>query len=357
MTFKEALLHEARQRPLLQPCDIAKLAFQAVRGGGHLIDDPLLAREALLREWQLASDNGVLYEPISNEYARVHLGAARAAGLSASTLFRLFIVSSKSAPPAQQALAEHIHEAMRLAESGALATDAAALRTFSTQDLSAGCPLMRHSEAYRAAYAPAYRIIETRFCRFLPLFIAIDQLLLQKNAPLIGIDGNAAAGKTTLAAMLAAIYPCNVVHTDHFFLPLAKRTEARFKSAGGNIDYERLWDEVLAHLPAQTPLSYRRFDCSTMAFAPQQLPLLPQLPVIVEGSYSLHPYFKKAYDLRVFVTLDSAAQQARIIKRNGDALALRFINEWIPMENHYFAECAIREGCDFVFCTQDALPQ
>lgn len=34
---------------------------------------------------------------------------------------------------------------------------------------------------------------------------------------LIAIDGRAASGKTTLAAMLQKELNCNVVHMDHFF--------------------------------------------------------------------------------------------------------------------------------------------
>ena len=38
---------------------------------------------------------------------------------------------------------------------------------------------------------------------------------------------------------------------------------------------------------------------------------------IIEGSYSLHPYFKDPYDLHIFMDIDPDSQMENIIKRNG----------------------------------------
>ena len=77
------------------------------------------------------------------------------------------------------------------------------------------------------------------------LLAAIDRLLLEKSHVLVAIDGNCAAGKTTLAKKLAEHYDCNVLQMDDFFLRPEQRTPERFAQAGGNVDYERFALEVL----------------------------------------------------------------------------------------------------------------
>ena len=46
----------------------------------------------------------------------------------------------------------------------------------------------------------------------------IDDLLTQKDAVIVSIDGKCTSGKTTLASKLAELYDCNVFHMDDFFL-------------------------------------------------------------------------------------------------------------------------------------------
>ena len=71
----------------------------------------------------------------------------------------------------------------------------------------------------------------------------IAQLLLteikQRSTLVLAIDGRCAAGKTTLAARLAELCDCNVIHMDHFFLCSKQNTMERLQQAGGNMDYVR----------------------------------------------------------------------------------------------------------------------
>ena len=77
----------------------------------------------------------------------------------------------------------------------------------------------------------------------------IDGLLSEKQTVLVAIDGCCGAGKTTLAAILAEKYDCNVFHMDEFFLRPEQRTARRLAQPGGNVDYERFREEVLSSLP------------------------------------------------------------------------------------------------------------
>ena len=161
----------------------------------------------------------------------------------------------------------------------------------------------------------------------------IDMLLGEREFVIVAIDGKCTSGKTTLAGRLVEIYDCNVFHMDDFFLRPEQRTAERFAEVGGNVDYERFQEEVLIPLKSRQPFSYRPFDCKTFTLSEPIDVSCKQLNII-EGSYSMHPYFGDPYDLKILLTVDEATQRQRIWKRSA-FLQKRFFEEWIPMENRY----------------------
>jgi len=63
----------------------------------------------------------------------------------------------------------------------------------------------------------------------------------------------------------------------------------------------------------------------------------------------MHPTLIDLYDLKVFLSIGAEEQSRRILARNGAAMHKRFMTEWVPMENRYFAGMGIREKCDLAF--------
>lgn len=175
---------------------------------------------------------------------------------------------------------------------------------------------------------------------------AIDSALNEKERVFVAIDGSCTAGKTTLAAALAKVYDCNVFHMDEFFLRPEQRTQERFSQPGGNVDYERFWDEVLIPLKSGLPFSYRPFRCSTMTLG-QPVDVIPKRLTIVEGTYSQHPYFQNPYDLKIFLTVSPELRRSRILERPA-FLHDRFFNFWIPLEQEYFKIFSIKEHADLI---------
>ena len=177
------------------------------------------------------------------------------------------------------------------------------------------------------------------------LFSEIEKLLSVKARVTVAIDGGAATGKTTLAAMLAKRYGAQIVHMDDFFLRPEQRTQARFAEPGGNFDRERFLEEVVPYI-GKGAFSYRIFDCSRMC-----LHGAAQIPdarlTVVEGSYSHHPSFAEVFDLRVFLRVDEQERRARIVVRNGEKSEM-FFTRWIPLENRYFEVFGIEEKADIV---------
>lgn len=163
----------------------------------------------------------------------------------------------------------------------------------------------------------------------------------------VAIDGMCGSGKSTLGEALAGKYGCNLFHTDDFFLRPEQRTKERCAQPGGNVDYERLREEVLEHLADRSGLAYRRFDCSTMTLGKTYAVSWNRLN-IVEGAYSCHPYFGDIWQLRFFLEVTVEEQRERILARNGAAMYQRFACEWIPMENQYFEFFGIREKCSVI---------
>ena len=174
----------------------------------------------------------------------------------------------------------------------------------------------------------------------------IDQLLREKEQVIIAIDGSCTAGKTTLAAALAAEYDCNLFHMDDFFLRPQQRTPERFAEAGGNVDYERFREEVLEPLKTGAEFTYRTFDCSVMELA-EPVEVKPQKLNIVEGTYSQHPHFEDPYDLKIFQEVSEKIRTRRILERPA-FLHQRFFQQWIPMEQQYFAAFRVAEKSDLV---------
>ena len=175
----------------------------------------------------------------------------------------------------------------------------------------------------------------------------IDTLLARQDTVIVAIDGNCTAGKTTLAGLLAKSYDCNLIHMDDFFLRPEQRTPDRFAQPGGNVDYERFQEEVLAPLKTGLPFSYRPFDCSTFTLA-QPVEVTPKALTIIEGTYSLHPHFGKPYDLTIFLNVSPEVQHQRILERPA-FLHQRFFNDWIPMESAYFETFRIPRQADLIF--------
>lgn len=167
-----------------------------------------------------------------------------------------------------------------------------------------------------------------------------------KRSFIMAIDGRSAAGKTTLAEQLKKVCKCNVIHMDDYFLPFEKRTPARMEQPGGNIDFQRLIDEVLIPLTEGKQAVYRPYDCHNNKYLASKK-CDSNLITIVEGSYSCHPKLREFYELCIFMDISKELQIERLKVRNPIKLD-DFKNIWIPREERYFDIYKIRSKCDWI---------
>lgn len=338
MDFKTCLSRQLQRHPAMQPRDVIKLCYQAARGAEHLLTDAARARAYFNQEYAAIPADAALplFEAISENVARVNLAAWKASALPADWLFRMFVHTASVPMGGAELLNRYIDEASPLASR--LPGWQEALAAWQEQ----GMPAVHHSDAYRAAEKPAYRIVNRHFACILPI---LEHLHAHPDVRVIAIDGRAASGKTTKAALLHAVLEAPVIHMDDFFLPPALRTEERLDQPGGNVHYERFAAEVLPGLASGEAFAYRIFDCGEMDFAGERA--IPAAPLrIVEGSYAHHPALGDYAGLRVFSTVEADEQMARILRRNGEKMAEMFRSRWIPMEEKYFAHFGIREKAE-----------
>ena len=65
---------------------------------------------------------------------------------------------------------------------------------------------------------------------------------------------------------------------------------------------------------------------------------------VIEGSYSMHPYFGNPYQLRIFLNISPEDQMENIKRRNGLEKAEQFRKLWIPKEEAYFEKFRVMDG-------------
>jgi uridine kinase len=325
--------------------DLTKLVYQNEFGCGHLLDDPVSGAARLREEWGAASgqNGGSLFEDIGNGLARMHIAAAKDNHIPESLFYRAFVCSAQERRGTMEGFRAKIELLPQLCRVGALPFDPDAIGGFIEAWRLKGCPPFSHSDPYKAAYRPAYRVVLAQCAELLPL--ACEIFGRQNSKTVLAIDGRCGAGKTTMAKTLAALLDAAVVHMDDFFLPGRLRTDQRLAEAGGNIHYERFLDEVIAGLRSGKAFQYRKFSCAEMDYT--DVVTVEEKPVtIVEGVYSMHPLFQKAYDIRVFCDIDKDRQQSRLLVRDGAERYKQYRDRWIPLEETYFKTFKIRESCD-----------
>ena len=160
----QILRDHAARYPLMEPMDAVKLIYQNEFGGGHLIRDEASCLAYLRREYSLIEQNAAvpLYDEIGNGIVRVNLAAVKGSDLEA--LGKAFIRSARAHTGSMASFLDKLALLQQMTQQGQMPFSAAQLEAYLADYRAAGCPMVRHSEAYRNAYHPAYRIVATGSC-------------------------------------------------------------------------------------------------------------------------------------------------------------------------------------------------
>lgn len=326
--------------PLSEIQDFIKFLYQANLGSAHFIDNQKDNFEFLLKEYDSIEydENHPLFERISNEYVRVHLEAIKKEHLK---IMHYFFMKSVEIKSNKKDFIEALHEVEEGIKEGWIPFDLENWRKEMDEYCKKECPVVSHTSQFRKYYHPHYRLMKSEY---IEIFNCLDNLEKQS---VIAIEGNSGAGKSTLAHLISEVYGYPIIHMDDFFLQKHQRSENRKCEIGGNIDYERFYEEVVVPITQKKSIHYQIFDCQAMSFNDKK-EILFDTSIIVEGCYSMHPYFNDYAELKIFLSISKDLQIKRILKRNGEHMLSRFIDEWIPKENVYFDEFKIRDKADFI---------
>ena len=212
-----------------------------------------------------------------------------------------------------------------------------------------GCPPVRHSQAYRSAYHPHYRLLKREYAAAFPALLATAKILKEKGSAVVAIDGRCGSGKSSLARLMEQVFSCRVFHMDDFYLPVKERAENWLEIPGGNMDLIRFREEVLTPVFAGQAVDYRAFDCGAgVCMPPVRVESAPL--TVIEGSYSHHPALEAEYDLKLFVTCEKQEQLRRLQEREGEYFPT-FERLWMPLEEQYIKLCAIESSGAVIYDT------
>ena len=156
----EILQAHAARYPAMEPTDAVKLIYQNEFGGGHMIRDPESCLAYLRREYAMTpkETDRELLEQIGNGIVRVHLSQLPEDRLE--DLGQAFLRSAAQQQGSMASFLQKLNILRQLCHEGQFAFDNKALETYLAAYAEAGYPAVSHSDAYRAAYGPAYRIVK-----------------------------------------------------------------------------------------------------------------------------------------------------------------------------------------------------
>ncbi|MDD4213118.1 MAG: hypothetical protein PHY42_06985 [Bacilli bacterium] len=310
--MNEFLFWHQQKYPLMEDADKRKLLFQSEFAGNHHFrtkDEVMTGLNAEIKALNHSYED--LYVDIGNNYVRVNLSTYVKYQFPLNYLGLAFYDSAKDNNGTfdgyKQKLIEH---------------------ELSTDDLDNH----HHSEIYRTAYNPHYRVIDKKYITEEMKLVQLENFIANQGSSIIAIEGKCGGGKTTMVDQLSHRLTFSRIPMDDFFLPAKKKTTERLLEVGGNVDYERFLSllEDIRREPSDT-IVYQKYDCMTNHLS--KVELKRHHLIIIEGVYSYHPAFRHLIDRLAFIEVDDVTQDLRLKRRTN---YLSYVNTWVVLENIYY---------------------
>lgn len=162
MDFGYYLKHQIQLHPSMQIQDVIKMCYQAVFGVEHMLTDTDKAKQYFYQEYEAtpASFSIPLYEPVSETFCRINLGAWKARSLDPEELFDLFVASTKYHVPGTRFDLNNCAKSVeKLIDKGILPFSKEEWKETYVAYKNNGMLPVHHSETYRLAEQPAYRLV------------------------------------------------------------------------------------------------------------------------------------------------------------------------------------------------------
>ncbi len=331
MDMQQAWKLEQKLHPEWRREDQLKFIQQACLGPAHMIEEEDQSLKFLQIEKKMVTQQEHVQQ-IGPFYVRVPLSMMKEQDLPLWNI--LFIKSATYAIPQEELFDACLNQIPN------------GISDLEKEKLRQG---IHHSEHYRQRYQPHYRVIKKEYVDFFPMIKQVYEMFKCRSQLCFAIDGPCASGKSTFAILLQELFDLPLFHMDDYFLPPHLKSKDRLCEPGGNVDYERCYQEILAPFQNRKEIVYRPYDCKEKKlFAPIHIPFYPY--IVLEGSYAHHPYFQNVKTMKLFLNCCFDIQKERL-KQRSPYLYERFVQEWIPMEETYFQTFSIKEHCDCLIDT------
>lgn len=194
----------------------------------------------------------------------------------------------------------------------------------------------------------------------------LRERIAHRDQPLfVGLDGRSAAGKSTLAALVAQEFA--VTQGDRGFVTVIESDEFY---AGGSGE---AWDRKTAAEKADEVIDWRRqrvaltqlrqygiaewqaFDWEAENWDSDTVPLASPATVtrsapvtVLEGAYSCRPELHHLLDARILLDVPRSVRRKQLLDREGYDYQAEWEARWTEAENHYFREVMPPEHFDLV---------
>ncbi len=168
--FVKVLERQHARYPIMQLQDVYKLVHQATMLSEHAVVDSQMASKYLLSEVRLlrGENLGPLCDPISpsEKLVRINLGAFNQTGEDPKALASAFVKTAYTHEGSVARLERFWGYAESAAAAGKLPYSVEEMQAYFAARAAEGHAPVHHSQRYRSAYQPAYRVVKRKLLWF-----------------------------------------------------------------------------------------------------------------------------------------------------------------------------------------------
>ena len=164
---RELLIDHYNTYPRLEVSDIFKFIFQSAYGCEHLVSSEERALNYIKEELKRVSDDEApRVDKLDGNYSRVYLSCLNDK-VTPEVMAEYFCLSAKVEPDGRERLLEKIAVARELILDEVIPLSLSDFDELHQKWRDAGYPAIHHSESFREAYRPAYRVIANEYLKHL----------------------------------------------------------------------------------------------------------------------------------------------------------------------------------------------
>lgn len=332
----DVLVNQFKKYPKMEICDGIKLIYHAEFGGGYSVKDEFSCIKTIE---EIGSNLSVeqlsmpYFEDIGGGYCRMNLSVLGV--LPVVVVGRMFMESGAENHGNIDGFNQRVEILRKIAKDKKLSFTVKQLDEYMEEYYKEGVRPVHHSAEFIESYKPAYRVVKKEYCKFLEAFIKISRLYSQGYEVTVGIDGQRASGKTTLAELLPTIFECNVFKTSNFLCDNREEIVTAIE------------EEVCKKLNTGDPFSYNCYSKTKKKYVRRSV--IAKRLNIIQGTYALHPNLDKYYELRIFMEVNPVLQAKRVLREHGKIEGTKILNEHIPKENEYIENYGIKVKSDIIY--------